>query len=47
MLVYKKEHSKADIKNDNNPVIKADLETNRILTDGLKKLCPKLSTVRK
>ena len=34
--VYEKEESKADIKHDNTPVTKADLEANRIMSDGLK-----------
>ncbi len=45
MKVYEEQNSKVDIKDDNTPVTKADLEANRILTHGLKKLFPKIPTV--
>ena len=45
MEVYKEQNNKVDIKDDNTPVTKADLEANRILTHGLQKLFPKIPTV--
>ncbi len=43
--VYEKPYSEVNIKEDNSPVTKADLEANKILTDGLKKLDPKIPIV--
>ena len=45
MEVYEKPYSDVNIKEDNSPVTQADLAANRILTDGLKKLFPKIPTV--
>ena len=45
MKVYKEPNSAVDIKNDNTPVTKADLAANKILTEGLKKLEPKIPIV--
>ena len=45
MKVYEEQHSKVEIKDDNTPVTQADLAANIILTDGLKKLFPKIPTV--
>ncbi len=45
MEVYEEKHSQVDIKDDNTPVTKADLKANRILTNGLKTLFPKIPTV--
>ena len=45
MEVYEEPQSNVDIKDDNTPVTKADLAANKILTDGLKNLFPKIPTV--
>ena len=45
MKVYKEPNSEVDIKVDNTPVTKADLAANKILTDGLKRLCPEIPIV--
>ena len=45
MRFYEEPHHQVDLKNDNTPVTKADLAVNRILTDGLKELFPKIPTV--
>tara|TARA_B100000963_G_scaffold128340_1_gene112027 strand:- start:192 stop:407 length:216 start_codon:yes stop_codon:yes gene_type:complete len=38
--VYEEPNREVDVKVDNTPVTKADLLANKILTDGLKRLCP-------
>ena len=45
MEVYEKPNSDPEIKEDNTPVTQADLAANRILTDGLKNLFPKIPIV--
>ena len=45
MEVYEKPYGEINIKDDNSPVTKADLAANRILTNGLKNLFPKIPTV--
>ena len=43
--VYEKPHGDVHIKDNNTPVTKADLAANKILTDGIKKLFPKIPIV--
>ena len=45
MEVYEEPYSEVNIKEDDSPVTKADLEANRILNDGLKKLFPEIPIV--
>ena len=45
MEVYEEPQSNVDMKDDNTPVTKADLAANKILTDGLKNLFPKIPIV--
>lgn len=45
MEVYEEPHGDVYIKDDNTPVTKADLAANKILTEGLKKLFPKIPIV--